>query len=485
MKRLFFLVILIFSSSIFLFCNSYPQEKAEGSHEETVDSFARISMIFIGDIMGHDRQIDAAWFEETKTYDYRHCFQYVKPIFTDFDLVVGNLEVTLPGKTPYAGYPQFKSPDALAYALKDAGFNVMVTANNHSNDGYGDALVHTIDTLRGLGFYQTGTFKNQEERDSLYPLIVEQNNFKIAFLNYTYGTNGIADEPPTIVNMINRELMQEDIEKAKELEPDLIIALMHWGDEYKLIENDYQRNNAKFLAENGVDLIIGSHPHVLQPVRYISAGENDSTLTVFSLGNYISNQRRINTDGGMMFEISYRKNIFTNELHKDDFYHHLVWRYRAPVTADHPKGRFFVVPIDRYEKGLLDSIDLSDSEEKAMRAFAERMRNHMDKNSISLERNREREIYDKEIIPADTIDLDNTSSTTYHVQLLASSQSTDEFEAFIIKIIEKEEDGMFKYLSEGHLTRDKAEAVLEQVRNNGYKDAFIVKYKNNKRVIPQ
>ena len=387
MKRLNYFLALLAFSPLFIFCNyNQPAENDEAEKKEKVDSFATVSMIFAGDIMGHDRQIKAAWCNESETYDYVHCFQYVKPILSDFDLAFGNLEVTLPGKPPYAGYPQFKSPDALAYALKDAGFNVMVTANNHSNDGYGSALIHTIDTLRGLGFYQTGTFKNMDERDSLYPLIIEKNSFKIALLNYTYGTNGIPDEPPTFVNLIDKDLMLEDIEKAKEFNPDLIIAFMHWGDEYQLIENNYQRNNARLLAENGVDLIIGAHPHVIQPVKYVSAGETDSVLTVYSLGNYISNQFRPNTDGGMMFEISYTKNIFTNEIKKNDYHHHIVWRYRSPRTEENPEGRYYVIPVAKYEANLIEGLDMPEDNIEAMNDFAKRMRKHFSETSVSSER---------------------------------------------------------------------------------------------------
>jgi len=470
-----------------LFCNSNNAGKNLSDDTVEVDSFATISMIFVGDIMGHDRQITAAWCEETQTYDYVHNFQYVKPILSSYDLAFGNLEVTLPGKPPYAGYPQFKSPDALAYALRDAGFNVMVTANNHSNDGYGAALIHTIDTLRRLGFYQTGTFKNIEERDSLYPLIIEEKGFKIAILNYTYGTNGIPDEAPTFVNLNNKDLMLKDIEKAKSIEPDLIIAIMHWGDEYQLIENKYQRDNAKLLAENGVDLIIGGHPHVLQPVKYVSAGENDSVLTVYSLGNYISNQRRVNTDGGMMFEISYSKNIFTNEIKKNDFYHHIVWRYRSPKTEKHPEGQFFVIPVAAYEAEILENLAMPDEDVKSMNDFTERMRKHMKDNSVSTEKLYNRKQDSKasaEVKASDEQSLVSKSEVLFHVQLLATSQpSLEKFDGFFVKVIEIKEGNLYKYLTVGYVNRSDAEKIIPQIKEAGYEDTFIVKYQGNTRVV--
>ncbi len=470
--------------NIFLFCTNNPANTTYGIEEENIDSFARISMIFIGDIMGHDRQIDAAWNEETQSYDYNHCFQYVKPILSDFDLTVGNLEVTLPGKAPYAGYPQFKSPDALACALKEAGFNVMLTANNHSNDGYGKALINTIDVLRELDFYHTGTFKNMEERDSLYPLIIDENGFRIALLNYTYGTNGIPDEEPTFVNLINEELIVEDIECAKGHAPDLIIALMHWGDEYKLIENSYQQRIAGLLSKNGVDLIIGSHPHVLQPVKYISAGEEkDSVLTVFSLGNYISNQTKYNTDGGMMFEISYKKNVFTNEIVKESFNHHLVWRYRSPRTKETPNGQFFVIPVAEYEAGLLEDLEMSEADIASMNSFAKRMRKHMSENSISTEKFKKKDSIDIVHSQIETEKEYASDEVLFHVQIVATSkQKSDTIDVFEYKIIEKEENGMFKYMTTGTSKREEAEAMLIKLKEAGYNDAFIVSYLNSQRL---
>ena len=480
MKRLISITIFLSLTSILFFCNS--NQGASITEEEKIDSFVTINMIFAGDIMGHQRQIDAAYCEETKTYDYVNCFKYVKPVLTEYDLSFGNLEVTLPGKPPYEGYPQFKSPDALAYALKDAGFNVMVTANNHSNDGYGSALIHTIDTLRGLGFYQTGTFKNMEERDSLYPLIFEKNSFRIALLNYTYGTNGIPDEAPTFVNLIDRDLMIADIQKAKEFDPDIIIAIMHWGDEYKLIENSYQRNNAQILAEHGVDLIIGAHPHVIQPVKYTHANEADSVLTVFSLGNYISNQFRPNTDGGMMFEVSYRKNIFTNEVIKENYHHHIVWRYRSSRSDAHPHGQYFIIPVAKYEAGLIEDLNMPEKDIVAMNDFTKRMRKHFSETSVSTERLFKAPVETK--ISKLTGDLVSSDAPLFHIQVLATSNSAIQtFNDFFIDILELKEGGFFKYITNGFESRTEAERILHQVHELGYSDAFIVKYFKNKRVI--
>ncbi len=277
------------------------------------DGLRRLKMLFTGDIMGHDSQIRSAEVEKDRLYDYSPCFEFVAPILKQADLAIGNLELTLPGRPPYTGYPMFKSPEELALALRHAGFDLLVTSNNHSNDAGLDGVVNTLNTLDAYGFYYTGTFRNAAERDAFYPLIVYKNDFKLAFLNYTYGTNGLATKPPSIVNLIEEQTIAADLETARQLEPDFIIVIMHWGDEYQLLENARQRELAGKLIAWGADLVIGAHPHVVQPVKQVTAFSADSTTrtawTAFSLGNFISGQRKPNTDGGMILEVDLQKDL--------------------------------------------------------------------------------------------------------------------------------------------------------------------------------
>ncbi|MFN9956360.1 MAG: CapA family protein, partial [bacterium] len=131
------------------------------------------------------------------------------------DLAIGNLEFTLPGKPPYSGYPQFRSPDSVAIALKEAGFDLLVTANNHSNDAGKTGVEHPIHTVRKLGVHQTGTFLDSLDQSQNYPLLIQHGNFKLAFLNYTYGTNGIPTKAPVIVNLIDEKQIALDMQKAR------------------------------------------------------------------------------------------------------------------------------------------------------------------------------------------------------------------------------------------------------------------------------
>lgn len=186
--------------------------------------------------------------------------------------------------------------------MKQAGFDVLFTANNHSADTGKKGIINTLDQVSEAGFYFTGTFRDSVERAVAYPLIIEKNNIRLAVLNYTYGTNGMSVPAPTVVNLIDTLQIRKDLEKARLLEPDFIIASMHWGEEYQSKENQYQRTLATFLAENGASLIIGSHPHVIQPFGYVYTAEGDSVPVIYSVGNFISNQRDRYKDGGVIFE---------------------------------------------------------------------------------------------------------------------------------------------------------------------------------------
>ena len=337
-----------------------------------------LRLIFAGDIMGHAPQIKSAQTGAGK-YDYRPCFRHVKPILERADLAIGNLELTLPGKAPYNGYPMFRSPDALGEALKDAGFDILVTANNHSNDSRGAGLVKTIETLRNQGFQQTGTFKNQRDRDAFYPLMVYKNGFKLALLNYTYGTNGVPTDAPTIVNLIDTVQIAKDLAEARARKPHFIIVVMHWGLEYQVEENAEQRRQANFLLRHGADLVVGSHPHVVQPIRTETAtlpdGSRKKAIVVYSLGNFISNQQQPGTDGGILFQVDllHRKGVPYAEV--GNYGYIPVWRYVAKEANG--KSTFYALPVARYERSPDAAPDLTLSAQSAMSRFAATIRKRL------------------------------------------------------------------------------------------------------------
>ena len=219
-----------------------------------------LTLLFAGDLMQHGPQIKAA-LQADGTYNYDETFARVKGEIERADVAIGNFEVTLGGK-PYTGYPQFRAPDEYLQACIDAGFDVLLTANNHCLDSRRAGLERTIMMMDSLGMPHLGTYANKEVRDSTYPFLLEKNGLRVVLLNFTYGTNGIAIEHPNVVNLIDTTEIKADIAKARQMHPDVIIALPHWGIEYQQLPSPQQRELAEWLFAHGVDHVIGGHPHV-------------------------------------------------------------------------------------------------------------------------------------------------------------------------------------------------------------------------------
>lgn len=332
-----------------------------------------LHLIFAGDIMGHGPQIESA--KTADGYDYTSCFEYIQPVLKEADLAIGNLEVTLPGDEPFSGYPNFRSPDQLADALRQAGFDLLFTSNNHSNDSGLNGLVHTIEKVDDTHFYQSGTFLSQEERDAFYPLIIYKNGFKLAFLNYTYGTNNKKQYPPTIINYDKDEAIKADILEAQALKADAIIIMMHWGHEYHQEAYPTQERQAQQILDWGADFIIGAHPHVVQAIHQFK-DDNKTKLVAWSLGNFISNQKRFHTKGGILLELNLIKN---NKAEVEMLSNHFIpiWRYRA-LRKD-GNWDFKVLPISAYEKEEI-AHSFSTSQIKEMKAYVKYLRKHLEKS---------------------------------------------------------------------------------------------------------
>lgn len=304
----------------------------------------QVKMLFAGDAMQHKSQIEDARMKEGG-YDYTQYFTEVEEDIKRADLAVVNLEVTLGGK-PHTGYPTFSAPDEFAKSLKDAGFNVFLTANNHSVDRGKKGIERTIKVLDSLDIVHTGTFKDSLERDIYYPLLMLKDGIRIAMLNYTYGTNGIPVPKPNIVNLIDTFQIKKDINAAKKLGADIIVTNIHWGDEYVLKQNREQERLANFLVDNGVRLVIGNHPHVVQPVDIRREGDSIKSIIVYSLGNYVSGMRTINTSGGMVVNIDISKEP-RQAVSIDRFDYSLVWTHKP--KKDGKYTNFKLLPVDKYE----------------------------------------------------------------------------------------------------------------------------------------
>ncbi|WP_297065048.1 CapA family protein [uncultured Duncaniella sp.] len=266
-------------------------------------------IVFAGDAMQHQRQIDAA-LQPDGSLDYSPYFSSLSPYISSADFAVVNLETPL-GGAPYSGYPMFCAHDNYVDALTEAGFNLLLTANNHILDRRDKGVIRTINTLEGKGVPYIGVYRNIAHRDSLLPMIHDINGFKVAFLNYTYGTNGITKRTDIEIDYIDRARIASDISNARNKGAEIIAACIHWGEEYKLLPNASQKSLAKFLADAGVELIIGGHPHVIQPMKLkIHQPTGRPCFTVYSLGNFISSMRTTDTRGGAMARVKLARDIF-------------------------------------------------------------------------------------------------------------------------------------------------------------------------------
>jgi poly-gamma-glutamate capsule biosynthesis protein CapA/YwtB (metallophosphatase superfamily) len=303
-----------------------------------------LTLMFVGDVMGHGIQIKSAFNPQTGTFCYDDVFSRMSPIFSMADFAIANLEVTLAGE-PYTGFPKFSSPDELVDGLLSAGINVLVTANNHTVDRGKKGITRTIDVLTDKKMPFAGAYKDITQRDSLYPLILEKNGIRLALLNYTYGTNGIPVPEPTVVNLIDTALIRADFLKAKSLGVDEIIAFMHWGLEYQRAPSFQQIWLTQFMQQMGIRIVIGSHPHVLQ--RMEASFDTDSTegrVAVYSLGNFVSNQRPRHRNGAAVVVLHIEKEDGKTNISNAG--HILFWVQIAKVRGNQ---QFRVLPVSKVE----------------------------------------------------------------------------------------------------------------------------------------
>lgn len=321
-----------------------------------------INMTAIGDIMCHNTQYNDAYNSNTGQYDFSYVFEDIKQYINSADIAIGNLETTFAGKEKgYSSYPRFNTPEQLASNLKDLGLDVVSTANNHCLDTSYTGLVSTIRYLDEAEIDHIGTSDTPEKQNEI--LIKDVNGVKIAFLAFTYGTNGIPipKDKPFCVNVIDEKLILEQIRLAKEEEPDLICVNMHWGNEYQSIQNPEQGNLTNLLINNGVDIILGSHPHVLQPMKKITVKQEDGTtkdcFVIYSLGNFMSGQTKEKTRNSVILNIEITKDGKTGKTLINEVKYIPIYMYKAITEKTQ---RYKVLDIEKtindYESGKNTSI---------------------------------------------------------------------------------------------------------------------------------
>lgn len=264
-------------------------ESSEVIIEPSEEESDTIQVVMIGDMLMHSKIIDSGK-QEDGSYNFEHLFKNVKDFITEADIAIVNQETIMGGsKYGYTGYPSFNTPYALADALVDTGFNVILHATNHTLDKGKTGVLNCMDywdtnypNIKYIGMNRTQAAQNE-----IY--VYEQDGFKIAILNYTYGTNGIKipSDMPYLVNLMDEDKIRADIRKAEEI-ADFTILCPHWGTEYKLQATNSQKEWAQIFLEEGVDLVMGTHPHVIEPIEWLTDDEGNKMLVYYSLGNFVN-----------------------------------------------------------------------------------------------------------------------------------------------------------------------------------------------------
>ena len=338
-----FIIYLIISSiSTFFSAHSSDASKVQPAKK---DSLVTISISAVGDLMCHSVQFDYAR-TSTDSFDFNPTFSLVNRYLSLSDIACGNLETVTAGKkSRYTGYPNFNTPDEFVDAIKNAGFNLLFTSNNHALDRGEKGVKKTINLIRKSGLNQTGTFLSQRDRDSVR--IINIKGISAAFLAYSYGVNGhhIPKSSPYIINIIDTSLIRSDIAAARKMGAELVILYFHFGEEYHREPSSYQKEIVNTAIKDGADIILASHPHVVEPAGSFKTygGSLDTGFVVYSLGNFISNQRKRYTDGGVILTINITKDLSRDSLYISGVRYLPTWVYKGEYGG---KRQFIIIPDD-------------------------------------------------------------------------------------------------------------------------------------------
>jgi poly-gamma-glutamate capsule biosynthesis protein CapA/YwtB (metallophosphatase superfamily) len=342
MKNIFvtFVISIVVTFQNFFF---NPAELDRNKIIVNQDSILTATLCFVGDLMCHSTQFNYAKVN-ADSFDFTGVYKDVKQYLSEPDLTIGNLETVIAGNNEgYSGYPYFNSPDDFIYALKAAGFDLLITANNHALDQGWEGVKRTIEVINENRLSQTGTFFSQEDRDSVR--IFEINTIRIAIIAYSENTNGIPIPKGKnfVINLIDEEVIRKDIVKAREKDVDIVLVHLHYGIEYLREPNDYQTEVVKKIIDLGADIIIGGHPHVIQPVDYFKTNNTklDSGFVAYSMGNFVSNQRWRYSDAGVILNIEISKNIMSDSIYISEVSYLPTWVFRGQTERG---GEYIILP---------------------------------------------------------------------------------------------------------------------------------------------
>lgn len=371
-RNLFIFFLLI--TTLFLFSyygynyffknnDEQPKIKLPIKKEEPIKTY-NASLIATGDGLIHSTVYNAAYNRTTATYDFSKMLTYTKEKLKDYDIKYYNQETIFDDEKAYGGFPMFNTPSKFGTDMIEAGFNLVSISSNHSMDRGAESAKRSADWWKSQENVLTNGMASSEEMRTNYQ-IKEANNITYTMLSYTYGTNGLGgaelSKEPYLVNVYNEELVKNDIAAVRD-KVDVLIVSMHWGNEYQQIASETQKAQAKFLADNGVDIILGTHSHCIQPWEWI-----DDTVVFYSFGNFISNQmgaeqalvRKVGVIG-MFATLDITKTVDTKNntttIKIDNIGADLNYTYRY-YNSEIGRNDYLVIPFSKMESKYLSNYE--------------------------------------------------------------------------------------------------------------------------------
>lgn len=354
----------------------YNKEKKdkESKNESKDDSpksgrTERVKLKAVGDIMAHEIQTQYAYNRGGGNYDFSDSFAYMSDFLTDADIAIGNYETTTNPNLAYSGYPKFNTPEAFIKAIADSGIDILTTANNHSLDTDLEGLYSTMDAINNQGLDYVGSMKDESEK-ILYKDI---DGVKLAFLSYTYGTNGkdnllVPREEVAALNYLHEDQIEADIKKAKSEGADFVVVYPHWGIEYNTYADPGQIELAKNMIDWGADVVIGNHPHVVQPSEWYTSSDGREGFIAYACGNFISYQNlettnNINTEQAVAYEIILEKNFASDATSVSSVEAYPLWvgvsyndygpSIQTRVATDFLEGGKYYNEVDEYQRNRI------------------------------------------------------------------------------------------------------------------------------------
>ncbi len=336
-RQLFLFLIFSLYTPLFAQLNPFSLENLSD-----LDSLESVSFSVVGDLMVHSTQFRYARIDSNH-FDFNPVFKYVKQYLSSADFTMGNLETVTAGKEiGWKGYPKFNTPDEFVTALKNTGFDILFTSNNHALDQGELGVERTMKTIEKSGMQHVGTYKKGEKNY----LIFYKKHIKFALLAYTYGTNGftLPDSSSYAINIIRRRKLRKDLRKVAEREkPDVTIVYFHFGDEYNREPSDFQLDYVNYAFRHGADIVLGSHPHVIQPVVYWKNKERFAgRFVAYSLGNFISNQTWRYSDCGVILNFTITKNFKKDYVTLTEIDFLPTWVYKG--LNEKGKDSYYILP---------------------------------------------------------------------------------------------------------------------------------------------